>query len=163
MAYRVSQYTTENFTTSSRAYSTIIGLQIPFHGISSSLSFYGTDAVFTSNFTTRDQIRSNIINFLLTDQGEIYMNHQFGSSLRRYIFSNITNESYTFSKPGSTTFTNLGKEDLQANIKADLSEHFPMITVNKVIINPLYDSNTVTININYTFSGSEEELNAQLT
>jgi hypothetical protein len=159
MAYRVSQYTTENFATSSRVYSTIIGLQIPFAGVSPSGSSYGADAVFNSNFTTRDQIRSNIVNFLLTDQGEIYMNTQYGSSLRRYIFSNITNESYTFSKPGFSSFTNLGVEDLQANIKADLSANFPLITVNQVTITPLYDSNTVSIDVNYTFSGSEEVLN----
>ena len=159
MAYRVSQYTTENFSTSSRVYSTIVGLQVPFIGVASSSSFYGADAVFNSNFTTRDQIRSNIVNFLLTDQGEIYMNTQFGSSLRRYIFSNITNESYTFQKPGFPSFTNIGIEDLQANIKADLSANFPLITVQNVTITPLYDSNTVSININYIFSGSEEELN----
>jgi hypothetical protein len=159
MAYRVSQYTTEDFSTSSRAYSTIVGLQVPFQGITPSSSLYGADAVFTSNFTTRDQIRSNIVNFLLTDQGEIYFNTEFGSNLRRYIFSNITNDSYTFSKPGFPSFTNFGIEDLQASIKEDLSAYFPLITVNNVTITPLYDSNTVSININYTFSGSEEELN----
>jgi hypothetical protein len=159
MAYRVSQYTTDNFSTSSRVYSTIVGIQIPFAGVTPSSSLYGADAVFTSNFTTRDQIKSNIINFLLTDQGEIYFNTQFGSNLRRYIFSNITNETYTFSKPGSPSFTNMGIEDLQANIKANLSANFPLITVNQVTITPSYDSNTVTINVNYIFSGTEEELN----
>ena len=159
MAYRVSQYTTENFSSSSRVYTTIVGIQIPFQGLSPSSSLYGSDAVFTSNFTTRDQIRSNIVNFLLTDQGEIYFNTQFGSNLRRYIFSNITNESYTFSKPGSPSFTNIGVEDLQANIKADLSANFPLITVKEVTITPLQDTNTVSINVNYFFSGTEEQLN----
>lgn len=162
MAYRVSQYTTENFSTSSRAYSTIVGIQIPFAGTTPSSSLYGADAVFTSNFTTRDQIKSNIVNFLLTDQGEIYFNTQFGSNLRRYIFSNITNDSYTFQRPGFSSFTNLGIEDLQANIKADLSANFPLITVNQVTITPSFDTNTVTINVNYIFSGTEEELNAQI-
>ena len=162
MAYRVSQYTTENFSTSSRAYSTIVGIKIPFTGLTPSSSLYGADAVFTSNFTTRDQIKSNIVNFLLTDQGEIYMNTQFGSSLRRYIFSNITNESYTFTKPGVNSFSNLGLEDLQANIKADLSANFPLITVKQVTIIPSYDTNAVSINVNYIFSGTEEELNAQI-
>lgn len=159
MAYRVSQYTTDDFSTSTRVYSTIVGIQIPFAGLTPSSSLYGADAVFVSNFTTRDQIRSNIVNFLLTDQGEIYMNPQFGSSLRRYIFSNITNESYTFQVPGKDSFTNIGIEDLQANIKADLTANFPLITVQDVTITPLYDINTVSINVNYIFSGTEEELN----
>ena len=159
MAYRVSQYTTDDFSTSTRVYSTIVGIQIPFAGLTPSSSLYGADAVFVSNFTTRDRIRSNIVNFLLTDQGEIYMNTQFGSSLRRYVFSNITNESYTFQKPGWRPYTNIGIEDLQSNIKADLTANFPLITVNQVIITPSYDINNVIINISYIFSGTEEELN----
>jgi hypothetical protein len=162
MAYRVSKYQ-EIFTTSSVAYTTVIGVQIPFQGTPSSGSLYGSDAVFNANFTTRDQIKSNIINFLLTDQGERYFNVQFGSNLRRYIFSNITNESYTFNNDLGS-FTNLSITDLQANIKNDLSSVFPMIKVNSINITPSYDTNQVSININYSFLNDQNnnEINIEI-
>jgi hypothetical protein len=162
MAYRVSQYQ-ENFTTSSTVYTTVVGVQVPFQGLAPSSSLYGSDAVFNANFTTRDQIKSNIINFLLTNQGERYFNTQFGSNLRRYIFSNITNESYTFNN-NLGSFTNLSITDLQINIKNDLTAVFPMIKVNSVNITPSYDNNQVSININYSFMNdqSNNEINIEI-
>jgi len=162
MAYRVSQYQ-ENFTTSSTVYTTVVGVQVPFQGLAPSSSLYGSDAVFNANFTTRDQIKSNIINFLLTNQGERYFNTQFGSNLRRYIFSNITNESYTFNN-NLGSFTNLSITDLQINIKNDLTAVFPMIKVNSVNIIPSYDNNQVSININYSFMNdqSNNEINIEI-
>jgi len=159
MAYRVSQY---NSTTSSVSYDTIVGVQIPFQGTLPSSSLPGSDAVFNSNYTTREQIKSNIINFLLTDQGERYFNIQFGSNLRRYLFSNIVNESFDFGEvnfaDGRTgQFTNISIPDLQANIKSDLSNVFPMIRVNYVDIIPNQDINQVSININYSFTKFDEE------
>jgi hypothetical protein len=53
----------------------------------------------------------------------------------------------------------MGIEDLQTSIQADLSANFPLITVKEVTITPSQDTNTVSINVNYFFSGTEEELN----
>ena len=164
MAYRVSQYNSTN--TSSLTYDTIVGVQIPFQGTLRSSSLPGSDAVFNSNYTTREQIKSNIINFLLTDQGERYFNVQFGSNLRRYLFSNITSDGFDFGTvnlPDGRTgqFVNIGIPDLQANIKNDLSSVFPMITVNSVNITLNQDINQISININYSFNkyGENETVN----
>jgi hypothetical protein len=155
MAYRVSQYQ-EVYTTGSVLYTTAIGVQVPFQGTPPSSSIPGSDAVFNVNYTTKDQIKSNIINFLLTDQGERYFNTKFGSNLRRYLFSNITTEGFefepfTFSDGRVGQFTNLSIQDLQINIKNDLTNNFPMIKVISVNITPLSDSNQISININYSF------------
>ena len=142
MAYRVSQYQ-EVLTTSSVQYSAVVGVQVPFQGTLPSSSLNGSDAVFNVNYTSKDQIKSNIVNFLLTDQGERYFNTQFGSNLRRYLFSTITEESID---------ANMGIADLQINIKNELSANFPMVKFNSVNIISSPDNNQISISISYSFA-----------
>jgi phage baseplate assembly protein W len=144
MAYRVSQYTTENFSSSSRAYSTIVGIQIPFQGLTPSSSLYGTDAVFTSNFTTRDQIRSNIVNFLLTDQRERIFNPSFGANIRGQLFEQIT----------SNTTDNL---DLQ--IRSGVEQYFPNVTITELTFGGNPDENILTVRFSYTINNTGDSDN----
>ncbi len=53
-----------------------IGINLPLNG----------NAVFTSNYQTRDAIKNNLINFFLTNPGERYLNPEFGGGLREFIF-----------------------------------------------------------------------------
>mgnify|MGYP000447810238 CR=1 FL=1 len=59
-----------------------IGVSIPFNG----------EGVFKSTFSTKDQIKSNLINLLLTYKGERVLNPQFGADLPRLLFEPINNE-----------------------------------------------------------------------
>ena len=54
-----------------------VGIQIPFGPGQSN---------FKLNYTTLDQARTNIINLLLTHKGERFMQPNFGTNLRRFIF-----------------------------------------------------------------------------
>ena len=53
-----------------------IGVKLPFD----------SPSVFTSTFTTKEQVKSNLINLLLTYPGERVLNPQFGVGLRNYLF-----------------------------------------------------------------------------
>lgn len=53
-----------------------IGISIPFDGAS----------VFNSTTSQREQIKSNLLNFILTEKGERPYNVQFGTSLRKKLF-----------------------------------------------------------------------------
>ena len=59
--------------------STGIGVKVPFSSTS----------VFTTVYTTKEQTKYNIINFLLTDKRERPLNPTFGAGLRSKLFENL--------------------------------------------------------------------------
>jgi phage baseplate assembly protein W len=89
---------------------------------------------FTSTYTTKDQIKSNLINLLLTDIGERVMNPNFGCDLRRFLFEGITE-------------TNM--EAVVASLSNSISIFVPEINVTNIEVVPEYDSNTINLTINY--------------
>jgi phage baseplate assembly protein W len=112
-----------------------VGVSIPFN----------VNDVFNKTYSTSDQIKSNIINYILTDRGERVFNLDFGSSLRRYIFenSNLANSSL-----------------LQQTLSSELSTNFPNVQFNQIVVTPNYDQNTINITINYTiYNGPENQIN----
>jgi phage baseplate assembly protein W len=137
MAYRI-----ENTNPLDTDYKLAVGVSVPFVG--STIS--GSDAVFNSNYTTTDQIRSNLINFMLTNKGERPLNPNYGSDLRRYVFSNITEESLG---------VNIGIGDLKSNLLSEVKSNFPEITVISLDITPSIDTNTVNISLVYSFFGGQ--------
>jgi hypothetical protein len=149
MAYRVA-----NTDPLEVNYKTIVGVSVPFIGASSGGSTtLGADAVFNSNFTTTDQIRSNLINYILTNKGERILNPNYGSDLKRYLFSNMTNESLSFEN-GGDTYNNIGLNDLKSLLSDGIKNNFPEVNVRDVTITPSYDTNAVNISITYSFLGS---------
>jgi phage baseplate assembly protein W len=130
MAYRV-----EN--TGSADYQLAVGVSVPFN----------VEGVFNSVYASSEQIRSNLINYVLTNKGERYRNVNYGSDLRRYLFSNITDSSYSFSRK----YTNIGIKDLEAQLKQDLTANFPELNIKSVTITPTYDTNSIQLDIIYSF------------
>jgi len=56
-----------------------IGVTLPFDG----------EAVFNSSYTTKAQIKSNLLNLLLTNPGERFMNPRFGIGIRKFLFEQV--------------------------------------------------------------------------
>jgi hypothetical protein len=83
--------------------STAIGVSIPF----------SSQGVFTSVYTTAQQLKYNIINYLLTDKRERLYDPNFGAGLKSYLFEQMTD---------------LGLEGLEENIKQDIQRYFPKAT-----------------------------------
>ena len=52
----------------------------------------GGGGVFVSSFSTREQAVSNLINLIMTQKGERYMQPKFGTNLRTVLFENNTPE-----------------------------------------------------------------------
>ena len=102
-----------------------IGVSIPFNA----------PAVFNSTYSTTDQIKSNIINYILTNKGERVLNPNFGSNIRNLLFENIT-DNYLL--------------EITQLISAELSTFFPMVNIQQFNITPNYDNNEVSVNIIYS-------------
>ena len=101
-----------------------VGIGLPFNG----------PAVFNSTYLTKDAIKSNLINYFLTDRYERYLNNNFGANLRAFIFEQITNDNISFLK-----------EDIQTKI----NEYFSNINVVSLEVNQLPDTNEITVKLTY--------------
>ena len=86
-----------------------IGVKVPFT----------KKGVFQFNYTTKDQIKSNLINLLLTSPGERYHEPTYGVGLRDILFEpNIT--------------TNQKISSLKARIEQNISFHIPQIEITNL-------------------------------
>ena len=103
---------------------TAIGFDFPLNG----------DAVFNQTFETRDQIRANLVNFLVTNQGERVFNPNFGADLRLLLFN----------------FQDDAENDLINIVRDRVKELFPSVSIERLTINRLDDTNTIQLNITYS-------------
>ena len=107
------------------------------------------DAVFVPTYQTRDQIKANLVNYLLTNRGERVFNPNFGANLRNLLFENVSD---------TTT------EDLRERIQNDINSFFPEVQVKQVIFDNIPDSNTINFTLTYqiVLFGIEESVNILL-
>ena len=96
---------------------------------------FSEPGVFTSNFQTRDAIKNNLINYLLTNPGERIENPTFGAGLREYIFTQIDNQDFNFIK-----------EDLQLKIE----QNFDNVQLENINLFQNENENTINVNIDYS-------------
>ena len=117
-----------------------IGVALPFNG----------PGVFKSTYTTKDQIKSNLVNLLLTDTGERIMNPNFGTNLKRFLFEGITDNNL---------------ETLKNNILISILNYISEITVTNIILVPDTDNNLINLTIEYylNISQTPDQVTVQFT
>jgi phage baseplate assembly protein W len=106
-----------------------VGVNLPFNGPS----------VFTSNYLTSQAIKNNLINYFLTNPGELPLNPTFGGGLRAFIFEQIAEDTFA---------------DLEQTINNQISNVFPNIVINSLEILKDEDTNTITVLLKYLVSNS---------
>ena len=109
-----------------------IGVSVPFSG----------PAVFNSTYQTKDQIKSNLINYFLTNKGERYLNPNFGGNLRATLFEQISLQTLS---------------GLETQIQADLSIFFPMVRVINLEIKEIINKNIINVTLDYNVYNSRTE------
>tara|TARA_R110002050_G_scaffold45446_3_gene107626 strand:+ start:1739 stop:2149 length:411 start_codon:yes stop_codon:yes gene_type:complete len=109
-----------------------VGVSLPFSG----------KAVFNSTFETKEAIKANLVNYILTGKGERYFNPTFGSGIRNLIFSNINRDSLT---------------DLEFLIRDAIQQYFPKLEVVSVNLKGKPDSNIVTFSLNFRITDTQVE------
>ena len=105
--------------------SAAVGVDLPFNA----------PGVFRSNFTTKQAIKNNLINYFLTNPGERPLNPNFGGGLRSFIFEQISTDNLDF---------------LKERISNDLRTFFPNIEINNLEILRQEDLNTITVSLTYS-------------
>jgi phage baseplate assembly protein W len=106
------------------------------------LPFDGPSGPFNKTYSTKEQVKYNLINLLLTDPGERIMNPEFGCGLRRALFEGI-NENLT--------------ERIQNIIAINVYKFIPEIELTGVDVDSIKDDHRVYVTVNYKLVISQEE------
>jgi len=106
-----------------------VGVALPFN----------TPAVFQTVYTTQEQLKYNIINFLLTNNRERIFNPNFGANIRSQIFEQITNET---------------ADTLELLIRNGIAQYFPNVAITELTFGGDPDQNLLTIQFSYTLTNT---------
>lgn len=109
-----------------------IGVSLPFSG----------PAVFSSTYLSKDAIKTNLINLLLTGTGERYFNPSLGSGLRSFIFENINETSLL---------------RVRGEVRQSIEVYFPTVRIQNLELNSEPDTNSVIFFLKYTIVDTDIE------
>ena len=115
-----------------------IGVELPFN----------KPGVFGQTFQTKDAIKYNLINYLLTNPGERIANPSFGAGLRAFIMEQITAENL---------------QDIEETIQEGVSRNIPNVNLEAVEVTAEPDFNTVNVGITYSIVNTGITDNVELT
>jgi len=106
-----------------------VGIKVPFDGPTG----------LNITYTTKDAVKSNILNFFLTGKRERLMNPNMGAGIREQLFEQITNNT---------------AENLEDIIKFGLGDYFPQIQLNDLNVNASPDQNLIQIYFSYSIKNT---------
>ncbi len=112
-----------------------IGVKVPFDPV----------GIFVTTYSTKDQIRSNLLNYMMTNKGERYFNPNFGADLRNLIFDQMTN-----------------LEEIKSAIYDEIKLYFPTITIKQLLFTPNYETNVLSIILTYSVNNQEDTISIQI-
>jgi len=114
-----------------------LGVSIPFNNTS----------VFSSTYTTQEVVKTNLINYFLTNPGEIPLNPSFGAGLRNFLFEQISNVTV---------------DNVRAFVQSKLETAFPMIQIDSLqVLTTQQDNNTLIVQLKYYIPNSN--INGNIT
>ena len=116
-----------------------------------SLPFNGPSGPFNSTYSTQTQIKSNLVNLLLTNKGERLFNPEFGADLGTVLFEGITEST---------------RETIKNLINTNIEIFVPEVQIVDIIISDdlnYGNNNTISITINYKLriSGTSDQVTVQ--
>jgi phage baseplate assembly protein W len=108
-------------------------------GLGVSIPFSNSN-VFSSTYTTQETVKNNLINYFLTNPGEIPLNPTFGAGLRSFLFEQISD---------------ITVEKVRSFIQSKLEIVFPMIQIDSLeVLTDKQDYNTIIIKLKYYIPNS---------
>jgi len=104
-----------------------LGISIPFNG----------NTGINITYDSKEAIRSNILNFLLTNKRERILNPNIGSTIREQIFEQVTEESLN---------------NIKDIIITNINDYFPQVLLENLNIIP--NNNEISIYIKYSIKNT---------
>jgi len=114
-----------------------------------SLPFNGPSGPFNSTYSTQTQIKSNLLNLLLTNKGERVFNPEFGADLGTALFEGIDENIVDI-------ITDL--------INTNVEIFVPEVQIRDVVVDiNTPDNNAVSVTVNYKLrtSGTSDQITVQ--
>lgn len=118
-----------NELTGSNAIKREIGIQVQFQD----------SGIFKSTYTTKQQVKNQLINYILTSPGERFFNPNYGSGIKSLLFEQTNDLT-----------------QLEEQISIGITNNVQNIIVNSVTATQ--NNNEVYINLNYTINNQTDEL-----
>ncbi len=91
--------------------------------------------MFKGTQTVKEQVKSNLINLLLTEQGERINEPNFGVGLKKLLFEQ-----------------NINKEELEEKINFQINFYIPEITLISVSVGSIDNEHRIYLTISYRFN-----------
>ena len=112
-----------------------VGVKLPF----------SSKLVFTSTYTTQEALKSNLINYLLTNKGERYLNPTFGADIRSLLFEQMTVDV---------------RDVIDSTIRTGIKTWFSNVTIDTLTVVEDPNSNTISIYMKYLvdYTNIQDEL-----
>jgi phage baseplate assembly protein W len=114
--------------------STGVGVALPFN----------TSAVFQTVYTTQEQLKYNMINYLLTNNRERIFNPSFGANIRQQVFEQITSET---------------TDALDLQIRNGIAQYFPNVIITQLTFGGDPNQNQLTIQFSYRIANTGQSDN----
>ena len=118
--------------------STGVGITIPFDGPTG----------INSSYSTQQAIKSNLLNYLLTDNRERIFNPNFGSGIRGKLFEQLSTSTI---------------DELNNMLVNEIDLYFPNVLISQLSITPIADLNTLQIFFRYSVALTNIEDEIQIT
>lgn len=106
-----------------------VGIKVPFDGPTG----------LNITYTTKEAVKSNILNFFLTGKRERIMNPNMGAGIREQLFEQITNNT---------------AENLEDIIAFGLGDYFPQIQLTNLNVSASPDQNLIQIYFSYSIKNT---------
>ena len=89
---------------------------------------------FQQSFTLKEQVKTNILNVLLTQQGERINQPDFGAGLKNVLFEN-----------------DIDQEEIASRINEQLQTYVPEVNIDNVLVDTDIDKHLIFITLVYSF------------
>ncbi len=115
-----------------------VGVAYPF----TAMAFSGSATPFKSNYTTKEQVKSNLAVYFTTNKGERPLNPNYGGGLKDLLFEQLDDKIYDI---------------VYKRVTDGLSIYFPEVSVKELEVLENIDQNELKVVMSYTVFNNEKD------